>query len=269
MNKEAIKHIQDTANIPAMIEQVEQSFVPLAVLPSEYNVKDLEKYQENRSRFRGSFETRSIPDFIDYIKEHDKDGVRCFVNQEAMSAKTIFDLGTVEKPLHMEHTGNLSLKRTAAFTDLLHHEGNLLSQKELVAFIEDWHSVITPVSTDNEEIAIKRAIDSIRSITVESRSSMESVQEEFSSNMSAAEKIEMKNRDIQINVLRFKCQPYEGLKVRELELRLSISTDRGIGMKFRIVGKEAVEEEIATEFKDLIKSELQETKVQTFIGNFS
>lgn len=270
MDKSAIVQIQETANIPEIINQVTGALVPVAVIPERYSLANLEQYQEQRSRFRGSFDTRCMPDFLDYVKEHDGEGVSCFINQEQMSAKTIFDLGTIDAPLHMEHTARLALKQTAAFKDMLRHEGELLKQKDLVAFIEDWNANIAAISTEGEDVPIKKAIDSIRSITVENVNTVESVQEEFSESSSAMEKIELKNRNVQVNILKFECVPYEGLSIRDFELRLSISANNnGIGMKFRIVGKEAVEEEIATEFKDLIKADLEETQVQTFIGSFS
>ncbi|CAL9988040.1 hypothetical protein VPHD81_0080 [Vibrio phage D81] len=269
MDKSAIEKIQETANIPQLIEQLNGSQVPIALAPESFRLLDLEKHQEHLSRFRGEFTTQCIPDFIEYVKKHDGEGVRCFINQDSMSAKTIFDLGTVEKPLHQEHCSKLALKKTAAFKDLLRNEGVQMSQRDLIAFIEDWNANIQAISTIGEEVSIKKAIDSIRSITVENQSSVESVQEDFGSNLTTSEKIELKNRNVQVNALMFTCVPYEGLKERVFELRISISTDRGIGMKFRMVGKEAVEEEMATEFKDLIKSDLEETKVETFIGQFS
>lgn len=269
MDKSAIVQIQETANIPELIKQVAGSKVPVALAPESYRMLNLEKHQENRSRFRGEFSTQCIPDFIEYVKKHDGKGVRCFVNQDAMAAKTIFDLGTVELPLHMEHTSVLNLKKTAAFREMLSNENESLKQRELVEFIEDWKDNIVAIDVEGIEVPINKAIHSIRSITIENVNTVESVQEDFSETASAMEKIELKNRETQVKILQFTCVPYEGLKERVFELRLSISAERGVSMKFRITGKEAVEEEIAVEFKDLIKAELEETQVETFIGNFS
>lgn len=272
MDKSAIVQIQESANIPEMLNQLVGSQIPLAALPGrdgDFSISSLEKYQENLSRFRGKFETKCIPDFIDYVTKHKGDGVRCFINQETMSAKTIFDLGTVEKPLHKEHTTVLTLKKTAAFKAMMSGEGESLTQNDLIEFMEDWSDNIQAISTTGEEVPIAKAIDSIRSIEIKNTNSVESVQEEFSQHMSAMEKVEMQNRDVQVRILKFKCIPYEGLTDRDFELRISITTTRGIGMKYRMVAKEEVEEQIATEFKDLIKEQLEETKVETFIGTFA
>lgn len=271
MDKSAIVQIQETANIPSLIEQLSGSQIPVALIPGrdgEFGISSLEKYQANASRFRGNFRTKCIPDFIEYVKKHDGEGVRCFIDQDDMSAKTIFDLGTLEAPLHKEHTSVLNLKKTAAFREMLQYEGDALKQRDLVEFIEDWKDNIKAFSVDGEEVSINTAIHSIRSITVENVNVVESIQEDFSETASAMEKIELKNREVQVKTLQFNCVPYEGLKDRVFDLRISITAERGVAMKYRIVGKEAVEEEIAVEFKDLIKSELESTKVETFIGSF-
>ncbi|ENE9728944.1 DUF2303 family protein, partial [Escherichia coli] len=63
--------------------------------------------------------------------------------------------------------------------------------------------------------------------------------------------------------------PYEGLGNREFTLRLSILTSEQPVLVLRIVRVEAAEEEIAKEFRDLLKERFEEEDILTFIGTFS
>ncbi|EIS9346266.1 DUF2303 family protein, partial [Escherichia coli] len=65
------------------------------------------------------------------------------------------------------------------------------------------------------------------------------------------------------------CIPYEGLGNREFTLRLSILTSEQPVLVLRIVRVEAAEEEIAKEFRDLLKERFEEEDILTFIGTFS
>ncbi|EFG8210522.1 DUF2303 family protein, partial [Escherichia coli] len=56
---------------------------------------------------------------------------------------------------------------------------------------------------------------------------------------------------------------------REFTLRLSILTSEQPVLVLRIVRVEAAEEEIAKEFRDLLKERFEEEDILTFIGTFS
>ncbi|HGV8144736.1 TPA: DUF2303 family protein, partial [Escherichia coli] len=56
---------------------------------------------------------------------------------------------------------------------------------------------------------------------------------------------------------------------REFTLRLSILTNEQPVLVLRIVRVEAAEEEIAKEFRDLLKERFEEEDILTFIGTFS
>lgn len=63
--------------------------------------------------------------------------------------------------------------------------------------------------------------------------------------------------------------PIRGLGNREFTLRLSILTSEQPVLVLRIVRVEAAEEEIAKEFRDLLKERFEEEDILTFIGTFS
>ncbi|MFK5898218.1 DUF2303 family protein [Escherichia coli] len=67
----------------------------------------------------------------------------------------------------------------------------------------------------------------------------------------------------------FKCVPFEGLKERPFKLRLSIITGDRPVLVLRIIQLEAVQEEMANEFRDLLVEKFKDSKVETFIGTFT
>ena len=140
MDSTAIEKIQKTANIPALLKHVEKidTHIPLAVVPDGFTLKNIEDKQEYLSRYRMRYDTTSINDYLDYGSKFAQPGGTCFVDAKKMCALTIFDLGTVEKPLHKSHVSALSLEKTAIFKALLIVDGQKLSQKEAANFIEDW-----------------------------------------------------------------------------------------------------------------------------------
>ncbi|MDF0957050.1 DUF2303 family protein, partial [Escherichia coli] len=63
--------------------------------------------------------------------------------------------------------------------------------------------------------------------------------------------------------------PFEGLKERPFKLRLSIITGDRPVLVLRIIQLEAVQEEMANEFRDLLVEKFKDSKVETFIGTFT
>ncbi len=66
-----------------------------------------------------------------------------------------------------------------------------------------------------------------------------------------------------LNAFRLK-----GLKERPFKLRLSIITGDRPVLVLRIIQLEAVQEEMANEFRDLLVEKFKDSKVETFIGSF-
>ncbi len=57
-----------------------------------------------------------------------------------------------------------------------------------------------------------------------------------------------------------KCVPFEGLKERPFKLRLSIITGNSPVLVLRIIQLEAVQEEMANEFRDLLVEKFKDGK---------
>ena len=267
MQKDAIKQIQETANIPAIIEQVKVCETPLAVVPDSMGVQSLEKFMPNASRYRLGFKTSSITDFIQYNTKFDQDGATCFVTAESMLAKTIFDLGTVDKPLHQENTAKLQLVKTVAFRNMIQYSDEKISQKSAAEFIEDWSDNIKAFGKDGEEMSNKLASAALRDLTIEFAREQNSKVSDFGESMSALERIEAKNQDSLPATFEFKCIPYQGLQERTLKIRVGILTGSDTPrLVFRVLQLEALSEEIAEEFKDNLNEAFKNLNLETYIG---
>ncbi|EFA1376509.1 DUF2303 family protein, partial [Escherichia coli] len=142
-------------------------------------------------------------------------------------------------------------------------------QKSLAEWLEDWADFLTAYDSDGNVLDIKQAISAVRRLTIDAKRSAEYEEQNFSGSRSVMESVEAKSKEIMPATFRFECIPYEGLGNREFTLRLSILTSEQPVLVLRIVRVEAAEEEIAKEFRDLLKERFEEEDILTFIGTFS
>lgn len=269
MDKSAIKQIQDTAHIKETLKHLNEveSHIPVAFVPENYDMKDMEKFQEYLSRYRMKYQTNSISDFIEYGKDYAQDGGTCFVDAEGMSASTIFDLGTVEQPLHKAHRSNLELNRTAAYTALLRIDGSHLDQKSASTFIEDWADNIKVTDNSGNKMTVQHAANAINNLTIDMAKSLTSNIDDYGHNLSTMEKIEAANKEAQPSLIEFTCTPYLHFEERTFTLRYQILTaGREPGISMRIVKLEQEQENIAEEFKAKLCNSLEETFLKVYMG---
>lgn len=269
MDKSAVIQIQEFGSIPNLIEQV-KSFgteIPVAVIPSGIELTSLESYMENATRYRLNFSTTSIEDFFNYNELHDQVGASCFINAETMVAKSIFDLGTTETPGHKANTAKLKMKKTSAFDAICERNGFKIDQKDAAEFIEDWSDNISVFNDDGVPMTNIAAAQSLRNLTIEAAREINSKVGNFSESMSTIERIEAKNQETIPAKLVFKCETYNGLSDRELNVRVGVLTgsDRP-SIVFRIINIEKLQEEIADEFKLKVCEESEALNLKTFIG---
>ncbi|HEK0743870.1 TPA: DUF2303 family protein, partial [Proteus mirabilis] len=193
----AISQIQNMAVASLSLEAIEKSLCPAIVLPNEFKVSSLENLQEGRFRFRGEMKTTSISDFVKYsIKNAIDEGVSCFIDADEMSAKTIFNIGTIGEPGHADNTALVKLKQTAPFAALLKIDGVKYRQKQLAEWLEDWHDYLMAFDADGNVLDIKQAISAVRRITIESTRSAEHEDADFSAKRSVLENVEARSKDI-------------------------------------------------------------------------
>lgn len=271
LNGDAISQITELAISGVRLNAVENMPCPAVAVPNGLEIVNLERYQNGRYRFRGSLKTTSINDFVKYsVGYSDAPGVRCFIDAEDMTARTIFNLGTIEYPGHADNSALIVLKKTSPFSAVLSVNGRKQGQKELAEWLEDWRDHLLAFDADGNVLDIKLAIGAVRRITIESSRSSDHEDSDFSARRSVMENVEAKSKDIMPAAFEFKCTPYDELQERAIKLRYSILTSQDTPtLVLRIVQLENLQELMAQEFRDILSAKFEETQIETFIGNFS
>lgn len=271
LSKEAIQHIESQAIIAAAKPIVIDGGTSVAVLPEAVSLRSLEQYQPLRDRFRGTLRTHSLRDFTKYVAAHDNANQPRpggFIDQDAMSATVIFNLGEPDHAGHGDDTATLTLKPTAAYSALQGVVGRALGQKELAEWLEDWLPNLE-AQYGETTLQMLQAINAVRRMVIKATSQRDSNVGDFSASRSAMDEIEAKSQDTLPSAFIFTTVPFEGLDVADIKLRLSVITGRDEPLlKLRWVGEEAQREAFAQEFKDVLEQEVGGL-VPLTIGTFS
>ncbi|MGE6790865.1 DUF2303 family protein [Pseudomonas guineae] len=259
-DKETLRHIEAQALIAAAKPISIDGGSNVVVLPDSVTMHSMEKYQPMRDRFRGNLKTQSLRDFSKYVERHnDADlGQEAggFIDQDAMSATVIFNLGTPDEAGHGDDRATLTLKPSAAYTAVQSIVGKALSQQALAEWLEDWAPNIIATAGD-ETLTIAAAISGIRKMTIKATSQRDSSVGDFSANRSAMDDIEAKSQETLPTAFLFQVVPFEGLGASSITLRLSVITGEAQPvLKLRWVGEEAQREGFAIEFKQVLEQEV-------------
>ncbi|EGK6378035.1 YfdQ family protein [Salmonella enterica] len=243
---------------------------PTALLPDGTNVESLERFSLERFRFRGAMTTSSIDDFARYSKGYASanDPARCFIDADNMTARSVFNIGTLDNPGHADNVASITLKKTAPFRALLQIDGQRLKQKQIAEWLEDWSDYLLAFDADGNTMQISQAAQAVRRITIQQATQQDHETSDFAGKKSLMQSVEASSKDVMPVAFEFKCVPYEGLGERRFSLRNSLLTSDEPCFVLRIVQLEAQEEEIANEFRDLLISKFDGESVETFIGNF-
>lgn len=279
MDKQALEHAISMIISGMAAKHVNEQTDGSAVsLPESVKVEDLERFMPTRRRYRGKMTTTQIGEFAEYTNltagEVQENGaepgttVPCFVNPENMTAKVLFDLGTLEHPGHADFTARLDLPKTAAFEELLSKNGRALGQKELAEWLEDWAPQLKVTAEDGEPLNLPGAVAAVRRITIGAKSESTSEERTFGGRRSAMSEVEAQNKDTLPAFIEFTCEPYHGLDERTFRLRVSLITGETPKLIMRIVRLEHHQEEMAKEFREHLIHALDGNLVQTFVGNF-
>jgi len=255
LTKEAIQLINDTALIATA--KALDTDMPTVVLPEGAKVINLEAFGAFRSRFRGTFSTNSLLDFGKYVTDRAVVDAKGFINQDEMTCSVLFNLGTEAAPGHADDRAVLKLKATAGYQAVQAISGRAMSQKDMSDWIEDWHSTLSAVGEDNQNISLVKAIAAVRTITVKASSESDHAVSETRASRSAMDSIEATSKETLPTSLIFSVVPFEGLQLREIILRISVITSGAQpALKLRWVGEEVQREEIAQEFKTVLQDKI-------------
>lgn len=255
LTKEAIQLITDTALAAA--GKTLEAQTPIVVLPNEYQVVALEKWQAGRSRFRGIYSTHSLADFSAYVADRSIKTAKGFIDQDQMTCILLFNLGDDKAPGHADDRAVLKLKPSAGYKAAQEIGGRAMSQKDLSDWIEDWHQYLTPVDAEGTAIPVAKAIAAVRTITVKATSESETSVGETSASRSAMDQIEARSKETLPTALLFSVIPFEGLTEQQIQLRISVITSGSQPvLKLRWLGEEVQREDIAQEFKTVLQQQI-------------
>jgi uncharacterized protein YfdQ (DUF2303 family) len=253
MQKDALDFIERQSLQAASVEGVD---VPSRVLHKDFQIVSLEKQMKNRARYRGKFNTKAISDFAIYSSQFPRG--KCFVNADHMKAVSIFDLGTVDAPLHAEHSATITLQQTAPYKAMLATCNDRLERKRLAEWLEDWADYLIGYTAAGEAMDIKLVISTVRKLTIASAAESTHTTNDFNASRSSLETIEAKSGNVMAAGVRFKCTPYHGLGERSFDLRLSIITDHDDPkLILRVVRLEDAVEQMAKEFAEVLNTALK------------
>ncbi|MDQ9129727.1 DUF2303 family protein [Serratia fonticola] len=266
----AIAQIQALTLGASFLDAVKRTDCPVSVLPKDIDVASLERFNENRFRFRGSMETTSIDDFVRYSTGYANadEPARCFIDAENMSARSVFNIGTLIAPGHADNVATVKLKKTAPFRALLAIDGERLRQKNIAEWLEDWSDFLTAFDADGQTMTIAQAASAVRRVSIKQMQEADHEDGDFSGKKSLMQSVEATSKEIMPVAFEFKCVPYEGLGERRFSLRNSLLKSDEPCFTLRIVQLEAQEEAIANEFRDLLIDKFAGESVEAFIGSF-
>lgn len=287
LTTEAIQHIESQQQTNAINQRLIVDGIPMIASDNRLDLHSIEKYCPNRIRFRGNFKTSSVGDFIYYANEQKFADV--FIDQDKMTANAIFDLGTIDEPLHQEHQSNLILKPSAAYNKLLSVNGTRFSGKRLIELLEDYHANITVlgkesvIGSEPPVINMAMAILALRNAKVKTQIEKENKIEDFSESSSAFAQIDVQNEDGSNPVyIDWTCKPYQGLKLplqapsqnddenelRTFRVRINTLTNGDkVEYSLRIINLEDHQQVMADSLKEQLIGELK-TSFKVRVGAF-
>lgn len=241
----------------------------IIIIPDGYKTENLERFTSAPKLFRGQFKTESIADFVKYINNNgdEGNGTAIYIDRENMTAKAILDKGCIEVPEWGAHTAHIAVKKSPEYVKLLRLESQTLSQTDLLDFIEDWEAHFYFYDSDGASIAINDAINNIRRTTVTSTSKTESAAGNFKAEKSFLEDIEitMSGGSTPPAAFMFSCIAHDFLNAKQLRCILRAITDgKTVSFKYRIVGLEKTQTELANEFAELLQREIEPEKCAEF-----
>lgn len=117
LNGDAIEKIQELTLAAVHTQELKTTLCPTVMLPSGYGIESLERFNLHRFRFRGALETTSIADFVRYSVGYavTDTPARCFIDAESMSARAVFNIGSLDEPGHADNVASIRLKKNSTF----------------------------------------------------------------------------------------------------------------------------------------------------------
>lgn len=240
--------------------------VPLVMVPPGCEVQDLERKMDVPRRMRVTFTTERLEDFCNYVSKEASEHTATFIRPDGGSAKAVIDFGSHAAPQWSEHKAQLTMKYTPTFKALKDAcDARALSQRDLTDWLEDWRHVVSPYADDVAQ-SVGQAVQAIRKVDVKAISQATHEDGDFRAARSAMEEVEAKSSAGKLpGHFAVTCQVYPCTQQRIVTARLSLLTGSDKpAFRLRILGEEALMQEVAEEIELEIATRLQGMRV--FIG---
>jgi len=262
LTKEALQHIEQSHKTGTEVAEGNA-----LVMGSEFSLADLERFQDGRRRFRGTFDTAGLGAFTGYLSTRASDETPVFIDREKMAARCFLDIGDQLVPGHCEHRASLVLPKTPEFTAFLRANGSTFDQEGIVELIEDWGHLMAFANSQGEDLELRKVLHAFRKVSIDDLTSIDSEKQEHSSQVGVMSKVTVKNAERLPAVITWRFPPHDGLMERDFSTRVASLTKGGPGFRLRAMALDAAEKEIAQEFADKIKTELP--SCECLIGVFA
>jgi uncharacterized protein YfdQ (DUF2303 family) len=279
MESDAIDKIVELSSAKSAHDQISRETENSVVaVHNNFQLKDIEKYLPEKRRFQAHLRTNEIQSFVVYaddmarqvstvsasVGQHPdeeqssqvSDPVPVFVDPDEMSAQAVFDLGSVTVPLHADNKATVTLTKTAEYREFCRRNGESATQRTFAEWLEDWRDFITAYNSEGEVLPFAAVIAAVRNYEVSEKNEAGSEEKNFGTRKTALSEVNAKNADRLPAFIDFACKPYKELSERKLSMRVAIRNGSDPQFTVRAVQFETVQEDIATEFVDLLQDRL-------------
>lgn len=240
------------------------------LVPPNYTLVSTEKFQSDPSRFRRTFTTPRLSNFLRYVEKHSNSASALFIADDVSKVVAVLNHGSETNPLWGDNKAVLALEHTPEVKALLGACKRNLSQQEFIDFIEDWtqRGVIQPLDADGVLIPSQTAIAALRRIKIEAKGSTTVEQGPMRAARSSMEEIEAKGADDMLPyALRLVGSVYPETSARTVVARISILTSADKPQfLLRVLEWDWHLAELAKEIEEHITLNLP-TQVQVFVGS--
>jgi uncharacterized protein YfdQ (DUF2303 family) len=230
------------------------------IVPEKYQLVPLEQFKEKPNRFRATFATHAIADFLAYLEANIDHPLNVepvvFIDQDKMQAMAIFDFGCPNEARWRQHRALLRLTNTAEFDALEDFEGTVMSQRALLDFLEDYADNIRFVRREESgpvDIGFSQAMAALSNLTTAKKTEAKSVIDNFKNSQSKYDQIEAKTTEGMLpEAFIFDCIPFKDFDHRlsyPCKLRFMLSENDPPTFKFRIIGRDSLQSEKVARFK--------------------
>lgn len=267
----AVREIRDLAIAASDAFNAKLDDTGTLAMPADFKVHDFEQYMPHRRRFRGKLATHSLADYIAHIKLRTTPGLAVpgFIDAERLAVTTVFNLGTVAEPGHGDDTATLQLKASPAYAALLAVNSGALAHIDALNWLQDWSDHVSYLDEDGGAMQTPSAYNALRKVTIASLSESTSEERQHGSTRSALASVEAKAATPLPAMLRFTCEPYDGLPEHVFHVRLAIRDSGGKpAFQLRIRNLDREKEAIAQAFKAALLKEL-DGRAALILGTFA